>query len=292
MPNSVKFALLIMVVTVIYGEILESRRELRSVPPLRRPPPEAAPPKLPDMMPEGRGRLRRPSLQDPAITIVADGKNTHSVSTGTAFSIDDNGVWITARHVTDGCDKLFVLVNSRGGYKVDFVSQHPTADVSLLKTANGAKALPISTEDLDYNQEGFHFGFPRGEPGANYARLVGRRVMKTQGRRSARENVLVWAEKVRIPESDLPLGGLSGGPALDAQGNVVGVMVAASLRRGRSYSSLPKTIHHLVNRNNMTLPDVPQEPELAKNLTIQDFAQAAAMLRKRLSVAKVVCLVE
>ena len=135
MPNSVKFALLIMVVTVIYGEILESRRELRSVPPLRRPPPEAAPPKLPDMMPEGRGRLRRPSLQDPAITIVADGKNTHSVSTGTAFSIDDNGVWITARHVTDGCDKLFVLVNSRGGYKVDFVSQHPTADVSLLTLA-------------------------------------------------------------------------------------------------------------------------------------------------------------
>ncbi|PCJ32029.1 MAG: hypothetical protein COA93_10060 [Alphaproteobacteria bacterium] len=251
---------------------------------------EKAPPPLRAIRPEGKGILRQKSRHDPVVTINLDGKPKGSISTGTAFALSEQGVWGTARHVTEGCTDLVVLLNARKGYRVSEVYEHPTADVSILKTAMGARPFQIEEQELSYNAEGFHFGFPRGEPGNVYSQLIGRRIIKTRGVKSSRESVLVWAEKIRQPDHDLSLGGISGGPVLNARGHLVGVHIAGSVRRGRSYSSLPETVISLLRRIDYFVDaDFTQDEALYQ---VDHLSQTGNILRKRLSVAKVVCMVK
>ena len=62
-----------------------------------------------------------------------------------------------------------------------------------------------------------------------------------QGRGARTEPVLVWAETGRTDGLKGTLGGLSGAPALDDQGRVVGVTIAEAPRRGRIYTTAPET---------------------------------------------------
>ena len=46
---------------------------------------------------------------DPAVVVEVQ-ENKALPSSGTAFSIADNGVWITARHVVEGCPQVAIVV--------------------------------------------------------------------------------------------------------------------------------------------------------------------------------------
>ena len=252
--------------------------------------PEKALPPLKGLHPEGSGQLKQKSRHDLVVPITAEAKIHGKTYMGTAFSLSEQGVWGTARHVTAGCTDLYVLINPRKGYQVTEIYQHPTADVSILKTSKGAKPFQIEEHHLSYNAEGFHFGYPRGEPGNVYSRLIGRRIIKTQGARNSRESVLVWAEKIRQPDNDLSLGGISGGPVLNAQGHLVGVHIAGSIRRGRSYSSLPETVVSLLQHTGYSAPHgVTEDTALYQ---VSHLRKTGNLLRKRLSVAQVICKVK
>jgi len=282
-----------MVVVIFIGEYTKPPLGDSKVPPMRRPHPEkAAPPPLPPMQVEGQGKLTLPRRSDPGFIINAEGRKRNSVYTGTAFSIHDDGTWITARHVTDGCDRLVLLVKGNKGYLVKNLIQHPRSDVSLFQTGGGAEPLKISHDRLEYNQKGYHIGYPRGEAGEVYSRLMGRRIMNTKGHHKARENVLVWTEVKRFPENNHPLGGLSGGPTLDEHGNVIGVLVAGSIRRGRAYSSLPEAIDYLVEKSGTILPEDTQLADFSYLLNEDGFSEAGKTLRENLTIAKLVCMVE
>ncbi|PCI32293.1 MAG: hypothetical protein COB54_07270 [Alphaproteobacteria bacterium] len=279
---------------IIFTAIASSLPEegTRSVPPIRYQPkaPEKALPPLQGLRPEGQGVLKQKSRHDRMVPIDIEAKPKGSISTGTAFSLSEQGVWGTARHVTAGCTDLMVLISPRKGYRVIETYQHPTADVSILKTAVGAPPFQVEDQALSYNSEGFHFGYPRGEPGNVYSRLIGRRIIKTRGVRNTKESVLVWAEKVRQPDHNLSLGGISGGPVLNAQGHLVGVHIAGSVRRGRSYSSLPETVTSLLAQTPYRA-DLSGAGEVA-SYDVAHLREDGNRLRKRLSVAKVVCRVK
>ena len=262
-----------------------------SVPPIRKQPirEEQAPP-LKDISPEGQGKLREKSRSDRTFQITVQEKEKGTISTGTAFSLSEDGIWVTARHVTSGCTKLAVLKTARKGYRVNEVIEHPTADVSILKTSFGAKPFTLNHEDLEYNTEGFHFGYPRGEPGNVYSRLIGRRIMKTRGAKNDKESVLVWAEKVRQPDNDLSLGGISGGPVVNKEGHIVGVHVAGSIRRGRSYTSLPEKVTQLLQNTDYSVGEPITAPDGRYHL--DNLKKTGMELRKQLSVAKVLCFVK
>lgn len=245
-------------------------------------------PPLPDIKAEGEGRLEPPSSRDPVIEIADEVKPGRSQFTGTAFSIDDRGLWVTARHVTHGCDQLMLLRPHRRALRVEAVSEHRRADVAILQTEGGYDAFPVNYDVPDYNQEGFHFGFPRGEPGDVYSNLIGRRTIKTTGTRNNKEPVLVWAEKIRVPNSNESLGGISGGPILNDNGEVVGIHVAGSVRRGRSFSSLPRTITQLLDQNDVKINSNEKNLDIAK-LNARDFSNLGDELRSNLSVAQVIC---
>ena len=90
--------------------------------------------------------------------------------------------------------------------------------------------------------DGYSFGFPKGSPGAVYGKVLGRARMQTRGRYRKDEPVLVWTQIRRVPDLGTDLRGISGGPWVDKAGNVIGVHVAGAPRRGRSYSTAPRTL--------------------------------------------------
>ncbi len=293
MNGSTKIAIFILIIVVIAGEISspDSGSGQGKVRPRIIIPEEQSLPPMPDIVAEGIGIVGPPSSFDPIITIEEAAKDANQQFTGTAFSIDKRGLWITARHVTDGCDNLFLLRPNRRAVKVVGVAQHDHADVSILHTEGGAVALPIDYNAPIFNQEGFHFGFPRGEPGEVYSRLVGRRTIMTTGVRKSKETVHVWAEKIRNPDNDLALGGISGGPILNEQGSVVGVHVAGSVRRGRSFSSMPSKITDLLEQTELDLMEGEGVLASYSHLTPERLSDAGRDLRNRLTVAQIICTV-
>jgi S1-C subfamily serine protease len=209
-------------------------------------------------------------------------------SSGTGFAIGDNGIWLTARHVALGCERLGV-VNGRDQQLVaaSLVYVSKRADVAILKTRGGPEplALDLNEADLQLGATGFHIGFPQGQPGEVVSRLIGRELMITEGAWRGRENTLAWAEVSRSRGLRGSLGGLSGGPAFDARGNVIGITIAESLRRGRVITTSSDSIVQ-------ALKDVRLSPNGAAIAPLQpkDIGRVANRVRRDLKVIQVVCL--
>jgi len=237
--------------------------------------------------PPGAAGQPPPSLVDPGFTIEAEVK-TGDV-TGTAFSIGP-GRWMSAKHVTESCRQVWIQTGPRRGVRAERVVEHPGADLSIIFTDGGAPELPVSTAVLNLGQVGFYFGFPKGEAGAVSADLIGRARMRTEGSRHSVEPVVGWAERRRIPHSEGSLGGLSGGPVLNGAGEVVGVAVASSIRRGRVFSAAPGSIGEMFERAGVAEPIGVPLPADPRTLTAREFPRHGEDLRDLLTVAKVVCL--
>ena len=98
--------------------------------------------------------------------------------------------------------------------------------------------------------------------------------------------MLVWAETGRTKGLEGTLGGLSGAPALDAQGRVIGVTIAESPRRGRIYTTAPEVVDATLAASGRRFSDNGE----GAALTPQNYFYAADDLRRGLRVAQVVCL--
>jgi serine protease Do len=138
---------------------------------------------------------------------------------------------------------------------------------------------------LRLGQRAFHPGFPQGRPGEVTTRLLGRETFKVRGRGARDEPVLAWAEIARTDGLRGTLSGLSGAPALDRFGNVVGVTIAEAPRRGRVYTTSPDTFLPAVRGIQRA-----DEPALGEPVTPDNYGRVADALRRDLRVAQVVCL--
>src|SRR5271167_974393 len=150
-------------------------------------------PPLPPPLPPGEGAvLSAASPFDPAIVlkVAADRGET----TGAAFSVADSGVWLTARHVVEGCVKTAIMVNDTEGVEAK-VRLDPLSETAVLTTAGGAPALPLAPgQPLRRGALAYHPGFPQGRPGEVASRLLGRETLYLRGRQMRTVPVLVWAE--------------------------------------------------------------------------------------------------
>ena len=245
----------------------------------RRPPPDV------HMPPQGT--LAAPSAGNPMITIEAERKRGNS--TGTAFSIDDDGIWLSARHVTSGCREIWVQTGAQRGQPAIRVYEHPTADVSVVITRRGSPPLALSAA-LNNRQEGFHFGYPRGRPGEAHSQLLGHARLRTVGMRRHVEPIVAWAELRRNPRDLDALSGMSGGPVLDGKGNSVGITIATSRRRGRVFTAAPSSIREALQQAGLQ-GEVEPGSSAQGALNSQDFPRYGDALRTELTVAKVICLV-
>ena len=224
---------------------------------------------------------------DPSFTVDVGKKGN---STGTAFSIRDDGIWFTARHVVDGCDRVGLQVDQRRAAKVQKVQSHPKADIAVLWTRGGKPGIAIASAPLRVNQPGYHVGYPEGKPGQVVSSLIGRRNMRTVGRYRHTEPVVAWVERARHPVTQ-SLGGLSGGPAFNAAGEIIGVTVAASKRRGRVFTTAPATMNDMLSLAKIQPAGLPSGG-LRIRPNAREYVQYGEKLRGELIVAKVLCLVD
>ncbi len=252
------------------------RQERADAPP---PPPPA---------PELEGEVLGPASPfDPAVEVEVSDKTQPGI--GTAFSVADDGVWITARHVVEGCRTAAVVVAPGRGVAAK-VHIDPSGEAALLITDGGAPALPLALRGgLRRGERAYHPGYPQGSPGEATSRLLGRETLVVRGRGARTEPVLVWAETGRTDGLDGSLGGLSGAPALDSAGRVIGVTVAESPRRGRIYTTAPETVAEMLGASGRPLPAA---AGASAPITPENYGRIADELRRNLRIAQVVCLAD
>lgn len=230
------------------------------------------PPKLGPMLPE----------ESPRDGLVRVNVNQAVSSLGTAFSVDTNGNWLTARHVVDGCTDVGLNL---GGSQIIHVESKtsPVADIALL-SANW-KRKPL-VADLFTNRQigeyGYFFGFPQGQPGEVVGALLGRNRLMVRGRYSSNESILAWTEIGRTRGLKGSLGGLSGGPGFDKDGEVIGIVTAESPRRGRVYTVAPRNLQGLIDEN---------PGNMAKPISLNTYGMQADTFRRDRRIAQVVCVV-
>lgn len=269
LPDWVVYAAI--VVAVLFAA--RGRDERTDAPP---PPPKGA---------EPLGEVVGPASPfDPSVVVDVPAKT--GPAAGTAFSIGRAGIWLTARHVVDGCAKPVIVVGPGTGVAVN-VRVDPKGEAALLFTEGGAAALPLGlSEPLRRGQRAFHPGFPQGEPGEASSRLLGRETLVVRGHGARSEPVLVWAETGRTEGLQGTLGGLSGAPALDVQGRVLGVTIAESPRRGRIYTTAPEVVSATLAANGRR----PDSAATGEPITPQNYFIVSDDLRRELQVAQVLCL--
>lgn len=238
-----------------------------------RPSLPSAPP-LPDLGP----LLPSESPRDERILVEID---EPQAGVGTAFATSENGEWVTARHVVDSCGDIGIKITSRQLLRVEVAEIDTAADLARL-TSQWTRE-PLST-DLEtqriVGEVGYFFGFPQGQPGEVVASLLSRGRMQVRGRYRSDEGVLIWSELSRSRGLTGSLGGLSGGPVLDADGEVIGVVAAETPRRGRIYSVSPRNLRRIVGPTDGS----------ANSLNFEDYAFQADRLRRDRRIAQVVCL--
>ena len=202
--------------------------------------------------------------------------------TGTAFAINNNGLWLTARHVVDSCDRVGIRIGGRRTIKVK-TQIIEKSDLAVLTSDWSRRPLPADLENQrQVGEIGYFFGFPQGKPGEVVGSLIGRNRMIVRGRYTNDEAILAWSELGRSRNLTGSLGGLSGAPLLDKDGEIIGVVTAESPRRGRVYTVAPRYLRGII-----TDPGEGTEP-----LSLDTYGMGADRLRRDRRLAQVICLVE
>jgi hypothetical protein len=238
-----------------------------------------------------RRPLPSPSPFDPLFSAAVEDVPAGSMMVGTSFPVGA-GAWLTARHVANaGCRAILLGIDdSYTGARINYLAQD--ADLALVQTAFvPTPPLPVSSADVVADESGYAFGYPSGVLGGAEGSLMGRSRMKLEGRLSGTGPVLTWAEVRRFPENLDELAGISGGPMFDAEGAVIGIAVATSIRRGRIHTVAPEVLRAVETASALFGPRSRQVPAVEIALrAVVSLSDVAAALAANQRITKTYCI--
>ena len=157
----------------------------------------------------------------------ASGNRSRDDGVGAGFVVDGSGLLLTSRHVVSGAQRIVVTIPGRGAVDATLVGQDDATDTALLRV--GVQGLrPLATGDprsLRVGQWVLACGSPYNMPNSWSVGIVSG---------LGRDNVGVGPRAIAdFIQTDAAANlGNSGGPLLDADGRVVGVMTAILSRTG------------------------------------------------------------
>ncbi len=228
--------------------------------------------------------------QLPKYRLEIDSKIRRS-STGTAFYIGNNK-WLTARHVINKCPQVFLEQNS-SKQLIERIIIHPNSDLAIFEHSPNFYLGKFSLA-RDISATSFASGYPGGYPGDVTLSFLGFTAMEERGY-NILERHTVFAISKKEPERLVSFGGISGGPSYDGFGNVNGVVVAESVRRGLLFAVSIEQIAWLIAASYKGT--VLSQEALDKNdgnLPIsldRSFSEVGEELRENGIVSKVFCKV-
>ncbi|MBM3450284.1 MAG: PDZ domain-containing protein [Armatimonadetes bacterium] len=154
-----------------------------------------------------------------------------SGGSGSAFAVDPSGWLITAAHVARGADRIMVDMGDGQPVEARLAGYDARRDLALLKI-NVTKPLPM----LEFSDSST---LRPGDPIAAIGNPGGRpRVMSTGKVLALQETAGGLASEIMIRFSAAVAPGNSGGPLVNARGQVVGVVVAIAFDAGGARTGL------------------------------------------------------
>lgn len=139
------------------------------------------------------------------------------LSTGSGFIVRTDGLALSAAHVVDGMAKMTAILRDGKELSLTLVSVDKSTDTAVLRLPQGKyDCLTLASKEPAFGAVVRAIGYPAKET-----------VMITEG--IVNNPSAVVAEKNRMMVSCEIVSGMSGGPVLDAFGQVVGI-VSGSVR--------------------------------------------------------------
>lgn len=185
-------------------------------------------------------------------------------SSATGFCISRDGYVVTARHFTRG-RKSFKVVTRDGKQDAELVREDPSNDLAVLKVQGSLPALPIRRNgETKVGEKVATVGFPNPE-------VQGYEPKFNDGIVSSRSGIQDDRNTFQISVALQP--GNSGGPLVDMQGNVVGVVVAKldAMKTFTATGNLPENVNYAVKSELLMrfLESIPGIGELPVPIALQ-----------------------
>ena len=163
---------------------------------------------------------------DPAhLKAPAQDSEAGQTSSGTAW-MGPKGYLITANHVVEGATKLELAQDGKLIGHAEIVVLDPANDIAILKPVfddGPHAAIQLSVHPAQLGEKVFTLGYPAPD-------LLGFSVKMTSGEVSALAGADVQSHRVddaRFLQVSIPIqSGNSGGPVIDAEGRVVGIVIS------------------------------------------------------------------
>jgi Trypsin-like peptidase domain len=193
--------------------------------------------------PSGRGAATAlaPAPVAPANPPVAAQRKRERAGSGSGFVVSKSGHLLTNAHVIEGCAEVRVTSPDRTTAKAEIVARDQRADLALLKSAAAPGAVASFREGQRIRQGDsvIALGFPLHGVLASEANVSPGAVSAMAGLRNDPRHLQITA----------PIQpGNSGGPLMDASGNVVGIVVAKlnALRVAGITGDIPQNVNFAI----------------------------------------------
>jgi S1-C subfamily serine protease len=157
---------------------------------------------------------------------VAGGNDRRSDSRGTAFLVSRD-TWATAAHVVRGCAAVYVR-GDRGWSRARKVALHQSADLAVInaRSDQGQAFLPLADRDPTIGQPAVHMGYAHGQLVFVETSLsAAANIRQIERPEAGTSTGWLWRQR-GAGAQDSRLGGISGGPQIDADGVVQGITIS------------------------------------------------------------------
>ena len=161
------------------------------------------------------------------------------IGSGTGFFITQNGYILTCYHVVQGANKIEIIAG-KNIYPAKFIQGDSSNDLAVLKVEGSFSPIAFSSKiNAKMGEYVFTIGFPNPS-------LQGINLKFTEGSISS---LTGFQDDLRFYQISVPVQpGNSGGPLLDKNGNIIGIIVSklSAKETFRISGSLPQNVNYAI----------------------------------------------